>query len=258
VTDKSFVHLHTHTEFSMLDGAAKIDDVMQAAAADGQPAVGITDHGVLYGVVDFYRAAQPGGRQAGHRYRGLHHSRQPVRPAPAQPERAASHAAVRPGRHRLPQPHAAVVEGIPGGVLLQAADGQGAAGGACFGAHRHLRLPGRGGPQLLAPDGWKEEGNQGAVRDFDAALEAAATYQDIFGKGNYFIEVQDHGIESQQRILPDLVEIAKRIGAPLFATNDLHYTYARSTRPTTCCCASRPAPPSTSRTGSSSTATSSS
>src|SRR5207237_1089139 len=57
----SFVHLHLHTEFSMLDGAARIDDVMAAAAADGQPAIGITDHGNMYGVLDFYNAAKKAG-----------------------------------------------------------------------------------------------------------------------------------------------------------------------------------------------------
>ena len=62
---KSFVHLHLHTEFSMLDGAARIDDVVAKAAADGQPAVGITDHGNMYGVLDFYRAARaPGSRRS--------------------------------------------------------------------------------------------------------------------------------------------------------------------------------------------------
>ena len=55
---KSFVHLHLHTEFSMLDGAARIQEVVAKAAADGQPAVGITDHGNMYGVLDFYRAAR--------------------------------------------------------------------------------------------------------------------------------------------------------------------------------------------------------
>ena len=55
---KSFVHLHLHTEFSMLDGAARIAEVVATAAADGQPAVGITDHGNMYGVLDFYRAAR--------------------------------------------------------------------------------------------------------------------------------------------------------------------------------------------------------
>ena len=57
----SFTHLHLHTEFSMLDGAARIDDVVAAAAADGQPAIGITDHGNMYGVLDFYRACRNAG-----------------------------------------------------------------------------------------------------------------------------------------------------------------------------------------------------
>ena len=58
---KSFVHLHLHTEYSMLDGAARVQDVVATAAADGQPAIGITDHGNMYGVIDFYRAARDAG-----------------------------------------------------------------------------------------------------------------------------------------------------------------------------------------------------
>ncbi|MBU3702204.1 MAG: PHP domain-containing protein, partial [Acidimicrobiia bacterium] len=57
----SFTHLHLHTEFSMLDGAARVAEVVAAAAADGQPAVGITDHGNMYGVLDFYKAAKDNG-----------------------------------------------------------------------------------------------------------------------------------------------------------------------------------------------------
>ncbi len=69
--DRSYTHLHLHTEYSMLDGAARIDDVVAAAVADGQPAIGITDHGNMYGVLDFYRAANDGGHQADHRHRGV-------------------------------------------------------------------------------------------------------------------------------------------------------------------------------------------
>ncbi len=78
--------------------------------------------------------------------------------------------------------------------------------------------------QHLAPDASREEGIAGAVRDVDAAAAAAAHYQDIFGKDNFFIEIQDHGLEPQRRILPDLVDISRRIGAPLLAANDAHYT----------------------------------
>jgi DNA polymerase III subunit alpha len=225
VTDKSFVHLHTHTEFSMLDGAARIDDVMAAAVADGQPAVGISDHGVLYGVVDFYRAAHRAGvtpvigieayTTPGSRFE-----------RPPRSQNIRHHmllfAENDTGYRNLMQASSkAFLEGyyykprMDKQLLAEHAAGLIATSG-CLGGEV---------AQLLAPDAWREEGNQGAVRDFDAALRAAATYQDIFGKDNYFIEIQDHGNESQQRILPDLVEIARRIGAPLVATNDLHYTY---------------------------------
>ena len=69
-----------------------------------------------------------------------------------------------------------------------------------------------------------EEGNQGQVRDFEAAMAAAGKFQDIFGKENFFIEVQDHGLAAQKAIMPDLLAISPQIGAPLLATNDAHYT----------------------------------
>jgi DNA polymerase-3 subunit alpha len=78
--------------------------------------------------------------------------------------------------------------------------------------------------QKLAPDSMSEEGNKGEVRDFEAALAAAARFQDIFGRDNFFIEIQDHGLEAQRAIMPDLVDISRRTGAPLLATNDAHYT----------------------------------
>ena len=63
MSERSFTHLHTHTEFSMLDGAARVNDLVAAAVADGQPALGITDHGNMYGVLDFYKAVPGGGHQ---------------------------------------------------------------------------------------------------------------------------------------------------------------------------------------------------
>jgi DNA polymerase III subunit alpha len=69
-----------------------------------------------------------------------------------------------------------------------------------------------------------EEGNKGITRDFDAAVSAAARFQDIFGRDNFFIEIQDHGLSAQDRIMRDLLDVAKRIDAPLLATNDAHYT----------------------------------
>jgi len=221
-----FAHLHVHTEFSMLDGAARVKDLVKAVAADNQPAVAITDHGVLYGVVDFTKAAQAVG----------------VKPI------IGIEAYVTPGSRfdRPPRRHdiryhmtllamndtgyrnlmklasRAYLEGfyykprMDAELLAEHHEGIVALSG-CLGGHV---------PQLLAPDAYNEEGNQGQVRDYDAAVAAAAMYQDIFGRENWFIEIQDHGIPAQQKVLGDLRKIASDINAPLIAANDSHYTYA--------------------------------
>ena len=75
MSERSFTHLHTHTEFSMLDGAARVGDLVAAAVADGQPALGITDHGNMYGVLDFYKACRDQGVVPDHRHRVLHGGR---------------------------------------------------------------------------------------------------------------------------------------------------------------------------------------
>jgi len=220
----SFSHLHLHTEYSLLDGAARIGDVVAAAAAMGQPAIGITDHGNLYGVVDFVKAAQQ-------------HSIKPVigieayftdgsrfdRPPSDQNKRY--HMLLfaendRGYRNLLQLSSKSFLEGyyykprIDIDLLSEHSDGIVATSG-CLGGLV---------PQLLGPDAVSEEGNKGTVRDFDAAVAAAGRFQDIFGPDNFFIEIQDHGLAAQERIMGDLVDVAKRVGAPLLATNDAHYT----------------------------------
>lgn len=208
----------------MLDGAARVRDVVAAAAADGQPAVAITDHGVMYGVVDFTKAAESVG------VKPIIGTEAYVTPGsrfdrPPRNRNLRYHmtllAETDVGYRNLMQLSSkAYLEGyyykprMDKELLARYAEGIIATSG-CLGGEV---------AQHLAPDASREEGNQGAVRDFDAALRAAAEYQDIFGKGNFFIEIQDHGIAAQRRILPDLVEISQRIGAPLLATNDAHYT----------------------------------
>ncbi|HZJ47661.1 MAG TPA: DNA polymerase III subunit alpha, partial [Acidimicrobiia bacterium] len=220
----AFAHLHLHTEFSMLDGAARVRDVVRAAREDGQPAVAITDHGVMYGVIDFYQAARDEGVK-------------PIIGVEAYVTPGSRFD--RPPRNRNVRYHLTLLAENKIGyqnlmklvsksylegyyykprmdldLLAEHSEGIIAASG-CLGGEV---------PQLLAPDASREEGNQGQVRDFDAALTAATRYQDIFGRENFYIELQDHGIEAQKRVLPDLVEIGRRIGAPLLATNDSHYT----------------------------------
>jgi DNA polymerase-3 subunit alpha len=220
----SFAHLHLHTEFSMLDGAARVKDVVRTAAEMGHPGIGITDHGVMYGVVDFVKAATASdinpivGVEAyvtpGSRF-----------DRPARAENIRHHmillAENDTGYHNLLQMVSrAFTEGyyykprMDFDLMAEYSEGIIATSG-CLGGPV---------PQLLAPDASREEGNAGMERDFEGALKVAGRLQDIFGKDNFFIEVQDHGIEAQNRIMGDLLDISKTIGAPLLATNDAHYT----------------------------------
>lgn len=224
MSQRGFVHLHLHSEYSMLDGAGRIEQVVAAVAADGQPAAAITDHGVLYGAVDFYRAATDAGVKPiigmeGYLTPGSRFDRPPRREdlryhitllalddtGYANLVKLASRAFLE-GFYYKPR--------LDRELLAEHAAGLIATTG-CLGGHV---------PQLLAPDASVEEGNIGMARDFAAAVAAAASYQDIFGKENFFVEIMDHGVAAQQRVLPDLLAIAREIGAPLLATNDCHYT----------------------------------
>lgn len=207
----------------MLDGAARVKDVVAAAAADQQPAVAITDHGVLYGVVDFYRAATAAGVKP---ILGMEAYLTPGsrfdRPARGGTRYHLTLLAENETGYRnlMKLSSRAYLEGffykprMDFDLLAEYAQGIIATSG-CL-----------GGPvaQLLAPDASREEGNDGAVGDFRSALAEAARLQDIFGRDGFFIEIQDHGMEAQARVNPDLVAIAGQLGAPLLATNDAHYT----------------------------------
>ncbi|MDJ0954369.1 MAG: DNA polymerase III subunit alpha, partial [Acidimicrobiia bacterium] len=221
-----FAHLHVHTEFSMLDGAARVRDLVQAVAADGQPAVAVTDHGVLYGVVDFTKAALGAGvkpivgmeayvtpgsrfdrppRRSDIRY---HMTLLATNDTGYRNLMALASRAYLEGFYYKPRMDVELLEEHHEGIVALS---------GCLGGHV---------PQLLAPDVSNEEGNLGQERDYEAAVAAAAMYQDIFGKDNWFIEIQDHGIPAQKKVLGDLKQIAADINAPLIAANDSHYTYA--------------------------------
>ena len=222
----SFAHLHVHSEFSMLDGAARVDDMVAAAVADEQPAIAITDHGVLYGVVDFYKAATEAGIKP---IIGMEAYITPGSRFDRPPRRddvryhmtllATSDTGY---KNMIQLASRAYLDGfyykprMDTELLAAHAEGIVATTG-CLGGHV---------AQLLAPDGSSEEGNFGQTRDYAAAVAAAAQYQDIFGKSNFFVEVQDHGLAAQQRVMDDLLQISKDLDAPLLAANDSHYTYA--------------------------------
>src|SRR5690242_12507742 len=208
----SFVHLHLHTEYSMLDGASRIDDVVTAAVRDGMPAVGITDHGNMYGVLPLFAAAKAQGVKPvlgmeGYFTDGSRFDR------PKRSEHEIYHltllAESNAGYHNLIQ--------VSSGAYLDGYYYKPRVDWELLERH-HDGLIGTTGclgglvPQLIL-NGQEQ-----------AALEAAARFQDIFGKEHFFIEVQDHGLEDDARVSKPLLDIARAIGAPLLATNDSHYT----------------------------------
>ena len=222
----SFTHLHLHTEFSMLDGAARVGEVVAAAAADGQPAVGITDHGNMYGVLDFYKAAKDVG----------------VKPIiGSELYQAYDSRTERPTRRGRMDDSGGEAEGGRKAYYHLTTLAENATG------YKNLiQLSSRAfleGYYMKPKVDWEllEEHHEGLIvtsgclggqvlqalmnGDERGALEKAARFQDIFGRDNFFIEIQDHGIPEQKTTNPQLLEIARAIKAPLVATNDSHYVH---------------------------------
>ena len=220
----SFAHLHTHTEYSMLDGASRIAEVVAAAAADGQPAIAITDHGNMYGVIDFYKECRAAGIN-------------PVIGTEAY--MAASSRYDRPVRRgRIDDTGG---EGDRGEKLyyhltLLAETGAGYRNLVKLSSAAYLEgyyykprvdweLLERHHEGLIATTGCLGGVVLQALLSGDEvqARALAGRLQDIFGRDQLFVELQDHGLAAQRQTNPKLVEIARAIGAPLLATNDSHY-----------------------------------
>ena len=208
----SFVHLHLHTEYSMLDGASRVGDVVAAAVRDGQPAVGITDHGNMYGVLELYKEAEAHGVKPVLGMEGYFTNTSRFdRPRRAEHEifHLTMVAETTEGYHNLVKiASAAYLEGYyykprsDWELLERHHQGIIATTGCLGGLVSQLILQG----------------------DEHAAYEAAGRFQDIFGRDHFFVELQDHGIDDQRTTLRPLLDIARRLGAPLLATNDSHYT----------------------------------
>lgn len=209
----SFVHLHLHTEYSMLDGASRIGDVVAAVAADGQPAVGITDHGNMYGALPMYSAAREAELKPVIGMEGYFTNTSRFE-RPKRVENEIFHltmlaetnegycnlikitsAAFLDGYYYKPRSDWELLERHHHGITATS----GCLGGLV--------------PQLILNG------------DEKAALEAAARFQDLFGREHFFIELQDHGIDDDVRVFKPLLEIARKLQAPLLATNDSHYTH---------------------------------
>jgi len=206
-----FVHLHCHTEYSLLDGAARIEPLLQAAQEAGMPALAITDHGVMCGVVDFYRKAAKWG----------------VKPI------LGCEVYVAP-RSRFDRVHG--VDDRLSHLVLLAENDEGYRNLMQLVSRAHLEgfyYKPRVDRELL------EQYSRGLIAlsaclagqvpeallrgDWSAARSAAGTLAEIFGRESFFLELQNHGLAEQQRVNPLLHKLAGELALPLVATNDLHY-----------------------------------
>ena len=222
---KSFVHLHAHTEYSMLDGAAKIQTYINRVKELGQPGAAITDHGNLYGALEFHKVAV----------------KNDINPIIGYEAYVTTESRFeRPDRDKNKRYHLTLLaennEGYWNLVKLASkayTEGYYYKPRLDYELMREhskgiIALSGCLGGEIaqhLAPDGSTEEGNSQGERSYEKALSKASLYQEIFGKENFFIELHNHGIKQQEIILPDLLNISKEIGAPLVATNDSHYVH---------------------------------
>jgi DNA polymerase-3 subunit alpha len=222
----SFTHLHVHTEYSMLDGAARIAEVVGAAASDGQPALGITDHGNMYGVLDFYKECQKQGIKPiiGSELYMAHEHRSE---RPSRRGRMDDGGGDAEGGAKLYYHLTALAESDEGYKNLIQLSSRAYMEGYFYKARVDWELLDEHSAGLIVTSGCLG-GHvlQHLLRDdYESAVKAAGRLQDIFGRDSFFIEMQDHGIPEQHRTNPALLEIAKQLQAPLLATNDSHYVH---------------------------------
>ena len=207
---ENFVHLHLHTDYSLLDGACEIDRLMDRAAGLKMPAVAITDHGNLFGAVKFYGAAQRRNLKPilGCEVYVATTSRFDRLPDADRPYHLVLLCENERGyRNLLKLASSAFLEGyyykprIDKGLLARHADGLIGLSGCLRGEV----------PVALAAD------------KLEAARQSAYDLRDIFGKGNFYLEIQDQGLPEEKRINPQMVRLSRETGIPLVATNDCHY-----------------------------------
>ena len=223
---ESFTHLHVHTEYSMLDGASRIEDLVAAAAADGQPALGITDHGNMYGILDFYRACLAQGVKpvlGTEAYMAHdHRSERPPRRG-----RVDDTGGDTEGGRKLYYHLTLLAETDEGYRNLIQLSSRAFLEGYYYKPRLDWELLERHHAGLIATTGCLGghvlqslvQGDEAGARD------KAGRLQDIFGRDNLFVELQDQGLPAQRETNPKLIEIARHIDAPLLATNDSHYTH---------------------------------
>ncbi|MGR3309598.1 MAG: DNA polymerase III subunit alpha [Candidatus Brocadiales bacterium] len=212
MTNSNFVHLHVHSEYSLLDGACRIDDLLDTAISYGMPALALTDHGNLYGAIEFYRRAESKGIKPIIGYEAY-----------VAPESMSKRDAK---EEKDSQYHLTLLAQDSAGYknLLKLATAA-YLEGFYYKPRVDKEILSRHSGGLICLSGcMKSEVNRKVSRgSYEGALKAANEYKDIFGAENFFLELQDNGIEEQKKLVESTVRIGKELGIPLVATNDIHY-----------------------------------
>ena len=214
MTKRDFVHLHLHTDYSLLDGAIQIKPLAKRTAELGMSACAMTDHGNMFGAISFYHSMKEQGIKpiVGCEVYITRNSRRD-RARPTGPGQKANYHLILLAKD---------LEGYQNLVRLTS---KAYTEGFYYKPRIDKELLAEHGQGLIALSACMS-GVPSALlaRDcFDDAAAAAIEFEEILGKGNYFLEIQEHGLEAQDRIRKPLVELSKRTGVPLVATNDAHY-----------------------------------
>ena len=216
-----FAHLHVHTEYSLLDGSNKIKEYVARVKELGMTAAAITDHGVMFGVIDFYRAA---------RAAGIH----PVLGCEVYVAPGSRFEKESMGRDADRYYHLVLLaENNTGYANLMKIVSRGFTEGYYYKPRVDLELLREYHEGIIALSACLAgEVQKNLARGmYEEGKTAALRYEEIFGKGNFFLELQDHGIPEQSMVNPQLMRMSEETGIELVATNDVHYTYAEDVKP---------------------------
>ena len=216
----AFVHLHVHTEYSLLDGSNKIKEYVARVKELGMNSAAITDHGVMYGVIDFYRAAKEAGIKP---ILGCE-----VYVAPNSRFDKESSGGEERYYHLV-----LLAENNTGYDNLVKIVSKGFTEGYYYKPRVDMEVLNQYHEGIIALSACLAGEVQTYItkRMPDEARKAARKYEACFGKGNYFLELQDHGIPEQRLVNTELLKMSKELDIPLVATNDVHYTYAEDAEP---------------------------
>ncbi|NPA91390.1 MAG: DNA polymerase III subunit alpha [Chloroflexi bacterium] len=218
MTENAFVHLHVHTEYSLLDGLSRIPQLVARAAELGQPALAITDHGVMHGVIDFYRAAKKAGIKP---IIGMEGYLAPRGMRDRDPK-----------RDTKPYHILLIARNLTGYINLMKIATAGQLEGFYYKPRVDKEFLAEHAEGLIATSGCAaaeiprllEQGRE------QEAVEAIHWYRDVFGPDHFFLELQDHSIPWLKELNRKLIEFSRKYNIPLLATNDVHYVRAEDAR----------------------------